>query len=115
MLNEWRSFLNEEMYPQTKDHNECIKEIQSFLIELGADAGGNEADDLLTILQRPEHSSTCEELAKLCRESHEVLMALCEIKPEVLNVFFSAACSKPRGGSESPLYGPDQDGADDFI
>jgi hypothetical protein len=97
MLNEWRRFINEGEFPEESefpvhgDHNEDIKEIQSFLIDIEANAGGEEASELLTHLQKPEHARVCKDLATLCRED-----------PEVLKMFMSAVNSKPLGGSQKP-------------
>ena len=143
MLNEWRSFINEVEYSGnayeniSKINDENLHDVHVFLNEVGADASGSEFSDLVTLLSKPENMRPLEDLAKLCRESPEdlmdlfkiepkvlmdlfkiepkVLMDLFKIKPEVLKLFTAAACSKTLGGSQSPLYGPDPDGADDFI
>jgi len=123
MLNEWRRFINEGEFPEESefpvhgDHNEDIKEIQSFLIDIEANAGGEEASELLTHLQKPEHARVCKDLATLCREDPEDLATLCRENPEafasllallcredpkVLKMFMSAVNSKPLGGSQKP-------------
>lgn len=96
MLNEWKRFLNEgespeyhefadddyNDFPKSVDHNESVKEIQTFLEEIGADYGGHDAAVLLTLLQHPENEQTCKDLARFCRENPEDMSKICETGPE---------------------------------